>query len=188
MMDFGDPRLPSTFWDRCIPEPNSGCWLWLGQISNKGYALFNRGIGKRNAHRFAYETTIAPVARPLVLDHLCRIRCCVNPAHLEPVTNRENILRGVGPSAKGALATHCPVGHPYDATNTKFNRYGERGCHQCARASVRAHRARLAERFLCVNGESHGPATHGRLCLFCRIRHRRNGAEQRRRAREGGAS
>lgn len=98
-----------------------GCWLWKGSINAKGYARFWDGARLWQAHRWSYEHTIGPIPEGLQLDHLCRVRNCVNPAHLEPVTNRENTLRGLGPakSRERMRRMHgCPSGHPYDEHNT----------------------------------------------------------------------
>jgi hypothetical protein len=73
----------------------SGCWLWQGNIHpDKGYGIMRRGGLTRRAHRFFYETLVGPVPDGLELDHLCRVRHCVNPDHLEPVTHAENLRRG----------------------------------------------------------------------------------------------
>lgn len=72
-------------------EPNSGCWLWAGADNGVGYGKF-RG---KYAHRISYEMNRGPIPNGMHLDHLCRVRCCVNPSHLEPVTNAENARRGL---------------------------------------------------------------------------------------------
>lgn len=76
-----------------IPEPNSGCWLWLGASNENGYGLITRGKRTVKAHRFSYERANGPIATKLEIDHLCRNKCCVNPAHLEAVTHGENRRR-----------------------------------------------------------------------------------------------
>lgn len=134
-MNWGDDRLPSRFWDKVQPEPNSGCWLWTACLS-EGYGAFGLGKVVKRAHRIAYEALVGPVEQGLDLDHLCRVRSCCNPAHLEPVTRRENLLRGDTVTARSAAATHCPQGHPYDAKNTNVHRVrGGRGlarrCRTC---------------------------------------------------------
>src|SRR2546421_6548023 len=92
-----------------IPEPNSGCHLWIGhENAPGGYGRLSYRGRLYLAHRLSYESAIGPVPAGLQLDHLCRVRCCVNPAHLEPVTGRENVLRGISPAARAAKATHCP--------------------------------------------------------------------------------
>lgn len=122
MLNFGDIRLPQRFWDRVIPEPNSSCWLWLGRIEPHGYAR----LGGKLAHRITYAIEGTLDAR-LVLDHLCRVTCCVNPAHLDQVTNAVNIQRGLN-----ATRTHCNRGHRFSIENTGTYR-GRRICRACDR-------------------------------------------------------
>ena len=81
------------FWSYATPEQNSGCWLWLGATTDNGYGSFWADGRSHRAHRFAYAQFVGPIPSGLTLDHLCRNRICVNPKHLEPVTDRENILR-----------------------------------------------------------------------------------------------
>lgn len=92
------------------------------------------------AHRFAYELLVGPIPTGLTLDHLCRRPACVNPSHLEPVSLRDNILRGEGPVALGARVTHCPQGHPYDLFNTYIDPSGTRRCRTCHREQRRQDR------------------------------------------------
>lgn len=126
-----------------------GCWIWTGQVSGRGYGQAS-GWGsdgsykKRPAHRFLYEYLVGPVDRKLDLDHLCRNQLCCNPAHLEPVDHRTNVLRGDGPSARNARKTHCKWGHPFDEVNTGWRRTGGRFCRECKR--VRRAAARVAAR------------------------------------------
>jgi hypothetical protein len=128
--------------DRYIPEPNSGCWLWLGSTDEKGYALMRHrkplgGWTTGRVHRLSYEAVYGAIPVGLVLDHKCRVRCCINPAHLEPVTNAENIRRGLA-GINSASKTHCPQGHPYSGLDHK----GARICRKCQRESVRRYRSR----------------------------------------------
>lgn len=109
----------------------SGCWEWIGHLDKKGYAKFDHDYGGRAA-RYAYATLKAPIPQGFTIDHLCRNRKCVNPEHLEAVTNKENVLRGAGLTAQHAKATHCPKGHPYDSVNTYPHPKG-RGCLICRR-------------------------------------------------------
>jgi hypothetical protein len=90
------PPTEERFYDSIEPEPNSGCWLFaLGGPRGYGYlSVGGRGGRRVLAHRFSYELHVGPVPEGLVLDHLCRVRRCVNPRHLEPVTQRENVFRG----------------------------------------------------------------------------------------------
>jgi hypothetical protein len=89
---------------------------------------------RRQAHRYAYELLVGPIASGLVLDHLCRNPGCVNPKHLEPVTDRENTRRGISSAAENAKKTHCYRGHPFDERNTYVNLKGKRACRECAKA------------------------------------------------------
>jgi hypothetical protein len=119
-----------------IPEPNSGCWLWLGALSRNGYAKTgSAAFSSVLVHRASYEAYIGPIARDKQIDHLCRVRCCVNPDHLEAVTQKINVLRGVGPTARNAKATHCPVGHEYTPENTIVRPKNRRGCRLCQYAA-----------------------------------------------------
>ena len=115
--------------ERFLPKlrvVESGCWDWQAGRDRHGYGTFYVA-GARSiirAHRFAYEYWIGQIPQHLELDHLCRNRICVNPDHLEPVTQRENALRGVGWAGQNARKTHCPQGHPYDEENTRHYQYG----------------------------------------------------------------
>lgn len=87
-------RFLADPWVRIMPEPNSGCWIWLSGRNCDGYGLRSMGrLGCPTAHRFVYECLVGPIPASLDLDHLCNVRCCVNPAHLEPVTTHENLAR-----------------------------------------------------------------------------------------------
>jgi hypothetical protein len=98
------------FWSKVSPE-TSGCWLWTASLRN-GYGQFHiGGRGMVRAHRWAYELLVAPIPSKLQPDHLCRVRHCVNPLHLELVTSATNTLRGTGPAAINAAKTHCKRGH-----------------------------------------------------------------------------
>jgi hypothetical protein len=90
----------------------AGCWVWNGPVFN-GYGYMKVAGRVRGAHRVSYELFVGAVPEGLQLDHLCRNRACLNPAHLEPVTMVENVSCGVGMSVKNRLKTHCPSGHEY---------------------------------------------------------------------------
>jgi len=120
-------KLPS-FIDRKIVVSHEGCWLWSGARDLKGYGVTARG----KVHRVAYVSCIGEPEPGLVLDHLCRVRHCCNPAHMEPVTNRENILRGEGLAAQSARKTHCVHGHSLD--DAYISKKGHRYCRECHRA------------------------------------------------------
>jgi hypothetical protein len=123
----------------------SGCWIWQGASTSGGYGVirFRRTPGERGTynaptHRVSYLIHVGPIPEGLVLDHLCRVRLCCNPDHLEPVTNRENILRGVSPSARNAHMTHCDYGHPLAGANLYIKPgRGDRACLVCKRIDDR---------------------------------------------------
>jgi hypothetical protein len=117
-----------------LAEP---CWLWMAS-TRYGYGQFAIGDGRiPAAYRVAYEWANGPTPPGSHLDHLCRNRLCVNPSHLQPVSCGENILRGVGPSAKNLRKTHCVRGHEFTPENTRilrrFSRKGRvsRVCKRC---------------------------------------------------------
>lgn len=122
---------------RTSPEPNTGCWLWTGNVDRNGYGKMMNAAGRRDwVHRVSYEHHVGPIPDGLELDHLCRMPCCINPRHLEPVTHATNIARGVSPSAINGRKTHCRRGHPFNPTNTiaRLSRgRPARGCRACRR-------------------------------------------------------
>ena len=144
-------ELGERFWskvDRCGPDE---CWPWLAG-KTKGYGTICLKIGdvwrSRRAHRLVYAALIGPIPEGLTLDHLCRNHDCCNPGHCEPVTNKENILRGTCPTAVNARKTHCPQGHPYSEENTQVGPTGWRYCRICARANDRQYKARKRARLV----------------------------------------
>ena len=136
--------LPAWLAGRIQVHPVSRCWLWLGHLDRDGYGkLRGRGV-----HRLVYELLVGPVPADLVLDHRedwgCLTRACCFPGHLVPVTPRENILRGIGPSALNARKAECDHGHPFDEANTSRHR-SRRDCRICGRGRVRRYKARQRE-------------------------------------------
>lgn len=113
------------------PEPNTGCWLWIGCCNPKGYGNFTYNSRTRSAHRVSYEFYVGPVPDGLTFYHKCRQRCCVNPDHLEPVTNKENILRGDGACAAKARAITCKNGHLLVDKYSSTGRFVQRWCRIC---------------------------------------------------------
>ena len=145
------PQLDSTslcrFMAKVSPEPNSGCWLWTGAAHPNGYGSFNLASRLTDkAHRISYEHFVGDIPDGLEIDHKCRVRCCVNPAHLEPVTHLVNMKRGVL-----GRRTHCPSGHPLEGDNLIIRENGtSRRCRKCKQAREldihRRYRARKGTR------------------------------------------
>ncbi len=137
----------ARFWakvnrDGPVPEhrPKLGpCWLWTAALMPNGYSSF--WLHGRNAlgHRVAYELFVGPIPEGMTLDHLCCVKRCINPAHLEPVTSRENTLRAErGRAQCNARKTHCPEGHEYTSANTYVAPGRHRRCRACARRKALA--------------------------------------------------
>ena len=130
-----DEDIPAfvRLWSFISPEPNSGCWLWTGAISDTGYGNFYLNRKTVNAHKLLYQALREPVPAGLELDHKCRIRSCVNPDHLEPVTRSVNQKRGIN-----CTHTACPIGHLYsELKNCGVRSNGRTYCAECARIRAR---------------------------------------------------
>jgi hypothetical protein len=115
-------------------EPASGCWLWLG-TGSRGYGSISVDRTHRRAHRVAYELFKGQIPHGADIDHTCKVKCCVNPAHLEAVTHQENCKR------RNAGKAACPKGHPYSGINVR----GDRICSVCAAEQKRTVRAALSQ-------------------------------------------
>lgn len=129
---LGQAKTQERFWSKV--EKTDACWLWRSHINLHGYGIFWMCGGNLFAHRVAWMLVKGQIADGLELDHLksiCMNRHCVNPSHLEPVTHRENCLRGIGSSAVNAKRTHCCHGHAFDKQNTYSNSKGWRQCKVC---------------------------------------------------------
>ena len=131
MDDLYGEKTASRFLSK-VKKGESGCWLWTSTLNNKGYARLFVNRRPILMHRWAYIFYKGPIPEGLELDHLCRVPHCVNPDHLEPVTHRENNLRGNTLPGIHARKTHCPEGHPYNEENT-YRRPGKasRECRIC---------------------------------------------------------
>lgn len=142
LLVMGRGTEAQRLWGSIDTSDPDACWPWPGATRGAGYGTI-RAFGRNNVltHRLAYELAVGPIPEGLVIDHLCRNTRCVNPSHLEPVTPRENTLRGRGIAASNAQKTHCPAGHPYDEENTYLIKTGGRMCRTCMRLRMRARRA-----------------------------------------------
>lgn len=131
------------FWSKVQISEVDKCWLWTAAIGSGGYGCFHISQKQRLAHRVSYTLVRGEIPEGLTLDHLCRVRHCVNPSHLEPVSIRINTLRGNGPSSVNSTKTHCPEGHEYDSANTSIkvsvNGAKRRRCSTCHRNSTREY-------------------------------------------------
>ena len=118
------------------------CWIYEGKTNGWGYCQKKIGGKSYSVHRLSYELFHGKIPRHLTVDHICRVRNCINPNHLRLLPIRENILIGTSPSAKNAKKTHCPKGHPYDKDNTVIEYpYGnpKRVCRTCRNEHSKKH-------------------------------------------------
>ncbi len=125
------------------PEPNSGCWIWLRRLTPKGYGRIQLGGSEVYVHRAAWEFFRGPIPETLEVDHLCGMRCCVNPDHLEPVTHAENVRRSASGEVLRAMMLSkpaCPNGHSYAGAPLDAN--GHRICLICRKAHWKRRNAR----------------------------------------------
>lgn len=143
VLPFVGPLTLDALRARCIVDEQTGCWLWLGSL-RKGYGRVTFQWITYVVHVLAYTLAVGPVPEGKQLDHLCRIRHCFNPAHLEPVTGKVNVLRGAGITAQLARQSTCLQGHPFTPENTYTPPAGHRRrvCRICQRARVLAYRRR----------------------------------------------
>lgn len=143
---FGDKRISQKDWARLKRTVNvkklGDCWEWTAGLNREGYVNIHRDGRQQRGHRYFYETLVGPIPPKLDLDHLCRIRKCVNPRHTEPVTRQVNILRGIGLPAQRAKRTHCPKGHEYSPENIIRTKRNERVCRECNRISCSRQNAK----------------------------------------------
>lgn len=132
-------QLPERLSSKIAIEDESGCWLWLASLRD-GYGQVRSGSTVRSAHVVVYELLVGAVDVGMELDHLCRVRHCVNPVHLEQVVHRTNVLRGDAAAASNARKTHCVRGHELiDANVYVYGRH--RTCKQCLRVRNAMYRS-----------------------------------------------
>ena len=116
-------------------DASGDCWQWIGNIQTGGYGQTYIDGKPRLAHRVVWETLVGKIPENLELDHLCRNSACVNPDHLEPVTHRENVRRGVAGGSANKAKTHCKHGHPFSGDNLIIEKrssvFRRRRCRTC---------------------------------------------------------
>lgn len=140
MMQIGDPRVPGHVWAKTQEAPGplkTPCWTHTGKLTDKGYTRVSIGGRMTMMHAFVLKV-LGLLEAGMEPDHLCRIRACFNPLHLEAVTHAENMRRS---DAYWAKRTHCPAGHPYDEQNTLVSKQVSgtvnRQCRTCTRDRMR---------------------------------------------------
>lgn len=184
------PNQTERFWSRVVRTDT--CWLWTGLLNGRGYGFFSVWkYGNLFAHRVAYTLLVGAIPDGMTLDHVrergCINKNCVNPDHLEPVTVKENILRGDGPTARNSRKTHCKRGHEFTPGNTII-RSGFRQCLACRQIAnpkqVNPKRARpprtIRSKTHCQRGHEftsentyYKPDGSGRECIKCKRMRRR---------------
>ena len=127
-------------------DKTGACWIFTGARTDRGYGVIPVARTSVRAHRVTYEHFVGPIPAGLVLDHLCRNTSCVNPDHLEAVTQRENVLRGNAPTAANARKTHCIRGHEFTPENTYAKKGGGRACRRCVIDAACARQRRFPSR------------------------------------------
>lgn len=136
--------MEARFWSRVAKTET--CWIWQGAVGTRGYG-FLAGLYKGQyktflVHRYAYILHVGSIADDLTIDHLCRNRRCVNPAHLEVVSRWENVRRGETITGNNSRKTHCKHGHAFDEANTYVASSGGRHCKLCLARRDRERKAR----------------------------------------------
>jgi hypothetical protein len=145
---MGRPRIPlqRRLFSRLVIDP-SGCLLWIGGTAGGGYGVICIDGKNVLVHRLMWELYEGPIPPGYQIDHVRARGCthlnCASLAHLEPVTGRENLMRGQTIVAANAAKDHCLAGHPYDLINTYFSPSGRRDCRACRREAARRYQQRM---------------------------------------------
>lgn len=113
------PNTIDTFFEKTVKTPT--CWIWKGSINAYGYGVFSLNKKMNMAHRFSWELVNGKIPKELQIDHVCKVRNCVNSKHMELVTLIENVMRGESLAAKNARKTHCKNCHPFNAVKSFDN-------------------------------------------------------------------
>lgn len=147
----------------------NGCWLWQGALNSKGYGHSRLADKKGLVHRISYEFYVGPVPSGLELDHLCRVRSCINPNHLEPVTHAENMRRG---AFYWTAKTHCIRGHEFIEENIK-RQSGRRHCIPCRKLREEKKKKNLPPVTHCYKGHEYTVENtflhqKKRICRICK--------------------
>ena len=136
--------MEDRFWSK-VDKNFLGCWYWVASVNDRGYGTFQVFKRPKKAHRVSYEMFKGKIPDGLELDHLCRVRNCVNPDHLEAVTHKENVLRGSSFVSEQAHRTHCKRGHELSGDNLLPHKLkkGLRACKACNTEQVNMYRNRI---------------------------------------------
>lgn len=151
-MKYKDNKLPDRFWDKVSVNEETKCWEWIAATNDDGYGSFWNAANVK-AHRLSYIALVGEIPTGLELDHLCRVRHCVNPLHMQAVSHKVNMERADFSDNANSKKTHCPHGHPFDGDNTYITPKGDRQCRECRREQSRKFRARNKDKVKKINSD-----------------------------------